>query len=111
MQIQERIRDIINVGSVDIIFLTGGTGLSPRDRTPEAVRPLLDFEIPGIGELLRASGAAKTPMSWLSRSIAGVIGKTLVISLPGSKNAVVEGIAALTPILNHAVHIARGGRH
>ena len=95
----------------DLVVLTGGTGLSPRDVTPEAVMSVCDRLIPGIGEALRLSGSASTPMSALSRSVAGQLGRTLVVALPGSPGGVKDGLRVLADILPHALHIARGGGH
>jgi molybdopterin biosynthesis enzyme MoaB len=78
--------------------------------TPEALRPLFTREVPGLGELLRKEGAAHTPASWLSRSVAGLVGRTLVIALPGSPRAVTQGVAALDPCLGHAFEMMRGGK-
>jgi molybdenum cofactor biosynthesis protein MoaC len=94
-----------------LILTTGGTGLSPRDVTPEALDPLWSRRIPGIGELLRKQGAAQTRMSWISRSEAGLIEGSLVISLPGSLKAVEDAWQALEPILPHALEIISGGTH
>lgn len=94
-----------------LVVLTGGTGLSPRDNTPEALKEIADREVPGFGELLRAHGARYTPMSYLSRAVAVLIGKTLVVSLPGSPKAVIQGLTALENLLPHAVHIAAGKNH
>jgi molybdenum cofactor synthesis domain-containing protein len=95
----------------DIVILSGGTGVGPRDVTPETIQGLCDRWIPGIGERLRLSGAAKTEMTWLSRSGGGLRGRTLLVTLPGSPRAVAEGLAALEDILAHAVQIAAGGHH
>lgn len=95
----------------DVVALTGGTGLSPRDVTPEAVAASCDRLIPGIGEALRAAGAAKLPQAVLSRSAAGLRGKTLVVALPGSTGGVRDGLAVLAELLPHALHVARGGGH
>jgi cyclic pyranopterin phosphate synthase len=94
-----------------LLVLTGGTGVSERDITPETLKPLWTKEIPGIGELLRSSGAEHTAMSYLSRSGGGFIGNCLVICLPGSENAVREGLRALLPILPHLLHVKAGGGH
>jgi molybdenum cofactor biosynthesis protein MoaC len=94
----------------ELILTTGGTGLGPRDVTPEALAPLFTRPVPGIGELLRSAGAASTKMSWISRSTAGFVGGCLVIALPGSPRAVREGLAALDPILGHTIEMVRGGR-
>lgn len=92
----------------DLILTTGGTGLSPRDVTPEATLRVVERLAPGICEALRADGMRKTPFSMLSRGIAGVAGRTLVVNLPGSPKAVVEGIAVLLPVIPHAVGLIRG---
>ncbi len=91
------------VGKVDLIITTGGTGLAPRDITPETIAKLANIEISGIGELLRSSAAAHVPTSWLSRSLAAIIDDTLVISLPGSTGGVKDGIEVLKNILPHAL--------
>lgn len=105
----DKVRELCDAGLVDLILTTGGTGLTPRDVTPEALEPLFDKKVPGLGELLRTSGARHITSSWLSRSLAGVRGKTLVIALPGSTKAVVEGMEALRAVLPHAVRLASGG--
>ncbi len=94
--------------AVDLVLTTGGTGLSPRDRTPEAIRPLLDREAPGLMELARAATAATSPRSYLSRGIAGTIGRTLVLTLPGSVAGATEQCEALLGLLPHAIAILRG---
>jgi molybdenum cofactor biosynthesis protein B len=93
----------------DLVVTTGGTGLSPRDITPEATRPLLDREVPGIAEALRQRGAAAVPTAVLSRGVAGTIGATLVVNLPGSTGGVRDGVAVLAPVLEHALAQLRGG--
>ena len=95
-----------------VVLTTGGTGLTPTDRTPEQTRGLLDFEVPGIGEAIRAYGAAKgIPAAALSRGTAGVIGLCLVVNLPGSKGGVKDGLEVLAPILEHAIEQIVGSDH
>jgi molybdenum cofactor synthesis domain-containing protein len=108
--IQAAIRGWSGAG-LELILTTGGTGLGPRDVTPEALDGLWTKRLPGFGEKLRESGALHTPRSWLSRSEAGLVGTTLVILLPGSPTAVGEGLDALAELIPHAVHVARGGNH
>jgi len=93
---------------LDLIITTGGTGPAPRDCTPEATRDVIDREMPGLAELLRAEGAKKTPTAVLSRGVAGLCGHCLIINLPGSLRAVLEGMETLAPVLPHALQMARG---
>lgn len=93
---------------VDLIITTGGTGLSPRDVTPEATLAVIDREIPGIGEIIRAEGMKKTPRSMLSRAIAGIRGQTLIINLPGSPKAVRENLEVILEVIPHAVEKIKG---
>jgi molybdopterin adenylyltransferase len=95
-------------GDADVVLTTGGTGLGPRDLTPEATRAVLDREAPGIAEALRAASLAITPFAMLSRATAGLAGRTLVVNLPGNPKAVREEWAVLAPVLAHAVETARG---
>jgi molybdenum cofactor biosynthesis protein B len=87
----------------DVVLTTGGTGLAPRDVTPEATRTVLQREAPGIAEALRADSIAKTPHGLLSRGVAGVVGRTLVVNLPGSTGGCRDGYAILRPALGHAL--------
>ena len=99
-------------GGARVVLTTGGTGLTPTDLTPEATRPLLDREVPGIAEAIRAAGvAAGVPTAVLSRGLAGVAGSCLVVNLPGSRGGVKDGLAVLRPLLVHAVEQVVGSDH
>lgn len=95
----------------DVIVTTGGTGISPTDRTPDVTRRVLDHEVPGIPEAIRAEGRDTVPTAALSRGLAGVAGRTLIVNLPGSTGGVRDGLAVLDRILVHAVDQLRGGDH
>lgn len=109
--IEKAIKDAVRIHDARLVVTTGGTGLSPRDVTPEAVTNVCDRLIPGIGEVLRQNGLAHSPHACLSRSVAGLLGNAVVIALPGKPVAVTEGLDALLKIIPHALHIARGGDH
>lgn len=96
------------VGSHRLVITTGGTGLGPRDQTPQVLWGLLDYEIPGFGEVMRAHGRGATAMADLSRSLAGVAGRTLVVAVPGSPRAALESLAAIEPLLDHALETLGG---
>jgi molybdenum cofactor synthesis domain-containing protein len=96
---------------VDVVVTSGGTGVTPTDRTPEATRGVLDYEVPGIAEAIRAHSRDKVPTAALSRGLAGVAGRTLVVNLPGSTGGARDGLAVLGPILAHTVDQLRGGDH
>lgn len=99
-------------GGARVVLTTGGTGLTPTDLTPEVTRPLLDREIPGLAEALRSAGVAKgVPTAVLSRGLAGVVGSTLVVNLPGSSGGVKDAIEVLRPVLLHAVEQIVGSDH
>jgi molybdenum cofactor synthesis domain-containing protein len=105
------LRDAVTAG-YDVVVTTGGTGLTPGDLTPEMTRRVVNREIPGIAEAIRAGGAAAgIPAAVLSRGIAGLAGAVLIVNLPGSTGGVRDGMAVLGPILGHAVDQARGGDH
>jgi molybdenum cofactor biosynthesis protein B len=96
---------------LDLVCTTGGTGLAPRDVTPEATHDVIDREAPGLADAIRAQGRDAVPATILSRGIAGVAGRTLVINLPGSTGGVRDGVTALAPVLAHAIEQLRGGDH
>lgn len=110
LEIQKAIGHLKELGA-DLILSTGGTGFSPQDLTPEAIEPMFTRRVGGFGELLRAEGAKRTPMSYLSRSFSGFIGETLVVALPGSPKACRDGVEILAHLIPHAIHIAKGGHH
>ncbi len=96
---------------IDLILFTGGTGLSKRDTTPEAISPILDREIPGIAEVIRGYGMLRTPYAMLSRSVAGTLNKSLVITFPGSTNGAKESVDAIFPAVLHAFKVFKGATH
>jgi molybdenum cofactor synthesis domain-containing protein len=109
--VEAALRDALAAG-YDVVVTTGGTGLTPGDLTPEMTRRVIEREIPGIAESLRAAGAAAgVPAAILSRGVAGVAGRTLIVNLPGSTGGVRDGMAVLAPVLGHAVSQINGGDH
>ncbi|MBA4349492.1 MAG: molybdenum cofactor biosynthesis protein [Thermodesulfovibrio sp.] len=104
--IKEKLLQYVN--KVDLILTTGGTGLSPRDVTPEATRDVIEREVPGIAEAMRIEGLKKTRKSMLSRAVAGVKGQTLIINLPGSPKAVRENLKVILDVIPHAVEKIKG---
>jgi molybdenum cofactor biosynthesis protein B len=109
--VEQRISDAIEVaaaGGADVVITTGGTGLGPRDVTPQATSAVIDFEVPGLGEAMRRVGAASTPMAALSRGVAGVRGRTLIVNVPGSVKGATESLEAVMPMLGHAIRLLHG---
>jgi molybdenum cofactor synthesis domain-containing protein len=109
-RIEAALREAVAAG-VDLVATAGGTGLSPRDVTPEATRRVIDREAPGLAEALRQHRRDEVPTTILSRAVAGVVASTLVINLPGSPGGVRDGIAVLDPVIGHAIAQLRGGDH
>ncbi|MEO8348883.1 MAG: MogA/MoaB family molybdenum cofactor biosynthesis protein [Acidobacteriota bacterium] len=107
-QIARIVRTRADSGEVDVVILTGGTGLSPRDRTPEAVREVIDFEAPGLAEKMRAETGRDFASAYLSRQVAGVRGRALVLALPGSPRGAGDCLSAVAELLPHAVSLVRG---
>jgi molybdenum cofactor synthesis domain-containing protein len=108
--IRSKAESLVNA-NIDLILFTGGTGFSPRDVTPEAIAPLIETPVPGIMEVFRQYGQERMPYAMFSRGVAGFIKKSLIITLPGSANAVNEAIDALFPQLLHAFKVREGSRH
>ena len=106
--IAAKISEWVDEGSVDIILTTGGTGLGPRDVTPEATLSVVDKVVPGFPEAMRAQTFATTPLAMLSRAVAGVRGRCLIINLPGSPRAVRECLEVIIPVIPHAIEIIKG---
>ena len=109
-EIQRAIGTALTSGAA-LVVTTGGTGVTPTDVTPEATRPLLDREIPGMAEALRLSAYDRVPTSVLSRGMVGLVGGSLVVNLPGSPGGVRDGLAVLGPLIGHVLSQARGGDH
>ena len=108
VQIATRLRALSAEGLAEVILTTGGTGVSPRDVTPEAVRSVIEKEIPGCGELMRSEGLKVTPLASLSRSLAGTLGSTLIVALPGSPKGAVESLDAIVGLVPHIVDLLHG---
>lgn len=108
---RDRIADAITAAAArgaDVVVTTGGTGLGPRDVTPQATSGVVDYEVPGLGELMRHAGALSTPMAALSRGVVGVRGETLIVNTPGSVKGATESLDAILPVLDHALQLLHG---
>lgn len=97
-------------GEAALVLTAGGTGLSPRDRTPEATRRVIDREAPGLAEAMRSQGALSNRYAWLSRAVAGLKGSTLIVNLPGSKRGAEESLSTILPLLKHGIEVAAGSQ-
>ena len=106
--IRRPLEELAGRGDVDLVLTTGGTGFTARDNTPEATRSVLEREAPGVAEALRSEGARSTPMAWLSRGVAGIRGRTLIVNFPGSTGGVRDGLKVMDRLAAHAVQLLRG---
>ncbi len=109
--IREQLRSIADSGRVDLILTTGGTGLGPRDNTPEATIAVADRIVPGVSEEMRRKGTEKTPTAALSRAVTAVRSHAIIVNLPGSPKGAVESLESIAHLLPHAVHVLHGARH
>ena len=106
--LQAELIDLADTGAASLILTSGGTGLGPRDRTPQATSAILDYEVPGIAEAIRSASMASVKTAMLSRAVAGVRHRTLIVNLPGSPKAVGEALAVVLPVLPHALELLNG---
>ncbi len=109
--IADAIRELADVDGIDLIITTGGTGLAPRDVTPEATRRVISREIPGFAEFMRSEGGRQTPFAYVSRGVAGIRGSSLIVNLPGSERGADHSLKILLPIIPHALETIRGEAH
>ncbi len=109
--IRERLISLVNDGAAELILTTGGTGIGPRDSTPEATTEACQKLLPGIPEVMREYGRKKNPRAALSRAVAGIRGRVLIVNLPGSPRGAVESLDAVAELLPHALEVLRGARH
>ena len=107
-EISSKLKEYADNLGADLVLTTGGTGFSPRDNTPEATAAVIEKLAPGIAEAIRSEGLKSTPLAMLSRGLAGIRRKTLIVNLPGSRRGVVESLVAVEPVIEHAVEILRG---
>jgi molybdopterin adenylyltransferase len=110
-RIADELIRLADVEKMDLVLTVGGTGLGPRDRTPEATSRAAERIVPGLGERMRAAGASANPHAWLSRSLGACRGRTLILNLPGSPRGAVESFQAVSELLPHAIEILHGGGH
>ncbi|HEY4840073.1 MAG TPA: MogA/MoaB family molybdenum cofactor biosynthesis protein, partial [Candidatus Acidoferrales bacterium] len=110
-QISEKLKQLADSGTLDLILTTGGTGLGPRDVTPEATVDVCDRIVPGLAEMMRERGRQATPRAALSRAVAGTRGNTLIVNLPGSPKGAVQSLNVIADLLPHALEVMRGARH
>jgi molybdopterin adenylyltransferase len=107
--IAAELEELSNAGTA-LVLTVGGTGLGPRDRTPEATRRAIDREAPGLAEAIRSQGAARNPYAWLSRGVSGLKGATLIINLPGSLRGAEQSLTSILPLVRHGLEIVAGGQ-
>lgn len=110
-RIAARLEELVDRHGIRLVLTTGGTGLGPRDRTPEATRRVITREVPGMAEAMRSHGRERTPLAMLSRGVVGVRGESLILNLPGSPKGAVESLEAVLPALFHAFFMLEGGGH